>query len=353
MTPEFHSLEVAEVRSETNAAVTVMFKVPDRLKHAYRWRPGQHVTLRLKIDGEDVRRPYSISVSPFSGDPLRITVTRVQGGLVSNHINDAVAAGDRIDVMTPFGGFWLDPGQTRRRTHYFFGAGSGITPLFSMLQSVLLAEPHSTAHLIYGNTDADAIIFREALDSLVEDHGGRLTVSHVLSKPSMWSWFTPWRTGIVDGAAVHAFTDANPPYAQDAQYYICGPGGMNRAVTDALMNLDVPSGRIHSERFGAPDVSDMSVEGVSADATIRIDGSTEVLQVARGETILKAARRAGLEPPYSCEAGVCGACRARLTAGSAHMRTCAALDENEIDAGYILTCQAVPTSERIEIDYNT
>ena len=353
MTPEFHRLEVAEVRAETDAAVSVMFDIPDRLKDAYRWRPGQHVTLRLKIDGEEVRRSYSISASPYSGDPLRITVKRVESGLVSNHINDTVAAGGTIDVMTPFGGFCLDPGETARRTHYFFGAGSGITPLFSMLHSVLLAEPHSTAHLIYGNADADTVIFREALDTLVEDHGGRLTVSHVLSNPSMWSWFSPWRTGIVDEAAVGAFVDANPPYAQDAQYYICGPGGMNGSVTVALMNLDVPAERIHSESFGAPDPADTSVEGIASEATIHVNGRAETMQIAQGETILRAARRAGMEPPYSCEAGVCGACRAKLTDGSAHMRSRAALEDDEIAAGYVLTCQAVPTSERIEVDYNT
>ena len=353
MTHEFHRLEVAEVRAETDAAVTVMFKVPVGLKDAYRWRPGQHVTLRLEVDGEEVRRSYSISASPLSGDPLRVTVKRVQNGLVSNHINDVVAAGDIVDVMTPFGGFCLDPEETARRTHYLFGAGSGITPLFSMLHSVLLAEPHSAAHLIYGNADADAIIFREALDNLTEQHGGRLSVSHVLSKPSIWSWFNPWRTGSVDEAAVSAFIDTNPPYAQDAQYYICGPGDMNHAVRAALMNLDVPSERIHTESFGDPEAQDTSVEGVASNATISINGRTEALQVAQGETVLQAVRRAGMEPPYSCEAGVCGACRAKLTVGSTHMRSRAALEDNEIAAGYILTCQAVPTSERIGVDYNT
>ena len=353
MAREFHRLEVAGRRAETDATATLAFELPENLKDAYRWRPGQHITLRLTVDGAQVRRSYSVSASPFSGGPLQITVKRVEGGLVSNHLNDTVAAGDSLDVMTPFGGFCLDPGETARRTHYFFGAGSGITPLYSMLHSVLLVEPHSTAHLIYGNADADTIIFREALDGLAAEHGGRFSVSHVLSKPSMWSWFAPWRTGIVDEAAVGAFLDANPPYAQDTQYYVCGPGGMNGAVRQALMNLDVPPARIHMESYGGADVRDTSVEGVASDATVRVDGHTGTVRIAQGETVLQATRRAGLEPPYSCEAGVCGACRARLTEGSVHMRARMALEDDEIAAGHILTCQAVPTSEKIAVDYNT
>ena len=164
---QFYPLRVAETHSEiAGHAKSVCFEIPSNLKGTFIWRPGQHITLRFELNGADVRRSYSISSSPLSGDPLRISVKRVDGGLVSNHINDKVQVDQVIEVMPPFGSFCLDPDASRRRTHYFFAAGSGITPIFAMLESVLMAEPHSVAHLIYGNTSAKTILFKEGLTQL-------------------------------------------------------------------------------------------------------------------------------------------------------------------------------------------
>ncbi len=353
MSRGFHRLAVRDTRVEIGGlARTVVFDVPRDLAETFAWRAGQHVSLRFAIDGNEVRRSYSVSSSPVSGDPLQITVKRVTGGLVSNHVNDTVKTGAVIDVMPPFGGFGLDPARTLRRTHYLFGAGSGITPLHAMARSVLEAEPWSAVHLLYGNRNADTILFREQLSGYAAGHPERLTVRHVLSQPAKRSEFDHWRRGIIDRAAVEALIAEEPPYAQDAQYYICGPGDMNRSVKAALMGIDVPPERIHMESYGGPAEADDGVEGLAARAEVTLGGRTRTVPVARTQTVLEAVRATGLEPPFSCQSGVCGACRARLTRGSVRMRARTALDDAEIEAGAVLTCQSVAASEDLALSYD-
>lgn len=347
---DFQTLVVAAVKEEIpGVARTVVFDVPEALRAKFVWQAGQHVTLRFRIGGEEARRSYSISSSPDAGDPLRITVKRVDGGLVSNHVNDSIERGARVDVMAPFGGFVLRPEPRGRRTCYLIGAGSGITPLYAMLRTILAAEPWSAVHLLYGNRDTDSILFLGELARLEEDHPNRLTVRHVLSRPR---WGSPrWRKGRIDAAAIEAWIAENPPYAQDAQYFVCGPGRMNRTVVSALTGLDVPTGRIHLESYGGPTDVDDTVAGVAATAEILLGGRRAEVPVAAGQTLLAAARAAGMEPPFSCEAGVCGACRAKLVEGTVHMRSKAALTEDDLADGSVLTCQSVATRPRVGIQY--
>ena len=352
MRKHFHKLRVEHIHYEVEGAATIVFNVPPHLTEVFGWQPGQHLTLRFNLNDEEVRRSYSISASPYSGDPLRITVKRVEGGLVSNHINNRVRPGDVIDVLPPVGGFVLNPEASVRRTHYFFGSGSGITPISSMLHAVLLAEPYSMVHLVYGNRSADTILFKQQLAELCEQHPERITVDHVLSRPSIWSSFTAWRRGRIDSCTVEAAIDEHPPYAQDTQYYICGPGGMNRTVKKALMGLDVPANRIHSESYGGVDGADNSVKGIAAAARIALGGQTHGVAVAGGQTILQAARDAGLDAPFSCQAGVCGACKAYLAKGKVHMRARMALEDHEIDRGAILTCQSVATTGELSLSFD-
>ena len=261
---EFHRLTVLDRRAETKDATSVSFHVPQPLTETFGWRPGQHLTLRFRLDGIEERRPYSVSQSPLGGGPLRVTVKRIRGGLVSNHIHRNVTPGDVIDVMPPFGGFYLEPDARRRRTLYFFGAGSGITPLYAMLRSVLVAEPHSAVYLLYGNTDADAVIFAKDLSRLADNSAGRLTIRHVLSSPSRKSSLNHWRPGRINAGRVTEFIETHPPYAQDTGYYVCGPGDMNAVVKEALRRMDVPEERIHTENFRAVTPPDDSVRGVAA-----------------------------------------------------------------------------------------
>ncbi len=347
---DFHELVVAAVREEIpGVARTVVFDVPVALRATFGWQAGQHVTLRFRIGGEEVRRSYSISSSADAGDPLRITVKRVEGGLVSNHVNDSIEPGARVDVMAPFGGFVLEPEPRGRRTCYLIGAGSGITPLYAMLRTILVAEPWSAVHLLYGNRNADSILFLGELSRLEEAYRNRLTVRHVLSRPE---WGSPcWRKGRIDAEAIEAWIAENPPYAQDAQYFVCGPGEMNRTVISALTSIDVPTRRIHMESYGgSTDVED-TVAGVAAVAEIVLGGRRTDVPVAADQTLLAAARAAGMEPPFSCEAGVCGACRAELVKGTVHMRSKAALTDDDLADGSVLTCQSVATSARVGVRY--
>lgn len=349
----FHPLTVLDTREEIGGmARTVMFDVPDALRETFAWRPGQHLSFRFMVNGEEQRRSYSISASPFTGDPLRITVKRVRDGVVSNHINDSVQKGDVIDVMPPFGGFCLDPGASARRTHYFFGAGSGITPLYAMLSSVMAAEPNSIAHLAYGNTNEKSILLQDELNAIWEANPDRMTIHHIFSKPGFWSSADYWRKGIIDRPAIEALIAENPPYAQDTQYYICGPGGMNIAVKSALALLDVPASRIHMESYGGAAELDTSVEGMAATAEVTLGGTRHSIDIAKGQSILEAAKSAGLKPPFSCQSGVCGACRARLTKGDVHMRARMALEDRDLAKGAILTCQSLPTTETVSLSYD-
>lgn len=353
MTRHFHPLTVLDSREEIGGlAKTVMFDVPEILRETFAWRPGQHLSFRFFVEGKEQRRSYSISSSPFTGDPLRITVKRVKGGIVSNHINENVKKGDVIDVMPPFGGFCLDPVQGARRTHYFFGAGSGITPLYAMLSSVMAAEPNSAVHLAYGNNNEKSILLDDELNGIWTAHLERMSIHHIFSKPGWWSSAKYWRKGIVDKDAIEALITENPPYAQDAQYYVCGPGGMNKAVKAALMSLDVPTNRIHMESYGGTADLDTSVQGIASSMELTLGGAQQTVSISPGQTILEAAKAAGLKPPFSCQSGVCGACRAKLVSGDVHMRARMALEDKDIANGALLTCQSLPMTEKLSVSYD-
>ncbi|MGI9371582.1 MAG: 2Fe-2S iron-sulfur cluster-binding protein [Hyphomicrobiales bacterium] len=352
MSDGFYPLQVNDTQIQCDgAAKSLAFEVPESLRETFSWRPGQHITLRFTLKGEEHRRSYSICASALAGEPLSITVKRVPLGIVSNHINDTVKAGDEIEVMPPFGSFCLDANEKERRTLYFFGAGSGITPLYAMIHSALCAEPYSQCHLVYGSKNEKDILLQDALEALIAQYGGRLSVDHVLSEQSLFSAFKPWRTGRVDQAAIDALIEEKPPYAQDAQYFVCGPGIMNADVKAALLVRDVPANRIHMESYGGTAEPDLSVKGISATIDVTMNGITTQIPVGENQTLLEAARAAGLNSKFSCQSGVCGACRARLESGKVHMRARMALEDDEIDAGAVLTCQAVALTPELKIEF--
>lgn len=343
----YSPLTVRETHEEIGRqAKTVVFDAP-----GWTWTAGQHLPIKLMVGGEEVRRSYSISSSPYTEDGLRISVKRVKDGLVSNHINDHIKAGDVIEAAAPNGAFTLEPGEIKRRTHYFFGAGSGITPLYAMLSTVMAAEPNSFAHLAYGNNNEKSIMLERDLNTLWEANPDRMSIHHVFTKPGWWSTAEYWRKGYIDKAAIEALITENPPYAQDAHYYVCGPGGMNKAVRTALMSLDVPASRIHMESYGGAGELDTSVEGIAATAQVTLNGKTQRVEIAKGQTVLDAAKTAGLKPPFSCQSGVCGSCKAKLTKGEVHMRARMALEDKDIDEGVILTCQSLATTETLDLTY--
>ena len=352
MSDGFYAIRVASTSSQIKGnAKHVVFDVPPHLAAAFTWTAGQHITLRLVIDGEEVRRSYSISSAHDAGDPLRITVKRVEGGLVSNYINDHVSAGDVIDLAPPSGRFVLRPDYHGYRTCYFFGAGSGITPLYAMIRSLLANEPSSTAHLFYGNRSPETTLLADELERLRYCYPERFTSSHVFSGGALFRPKNTWRTGIIDRTCVDAALTQYPPYAQDARYFICGPGGMNTSVKRALEATDVPASRIYSESYGDAGEVDDSVTGVDATIELSVRGERHEVPMAAGETALEAIRRAKIPVPFSCQSGICGSCRAKLGGGRAHMRANMVLDDGEVASGEVLTCQALALTPRIKLSF--
>jgi ring-1,2-phenylacetyl-CoA epoxidase subunit PaaE len=354
----FHALKIADIRRETPEAVSIAFAVPDELRQAYAYRPGQHLTLRTALDGGEVRRSYSICSGLDDGE-LRIAVKKVDGGLFSRFANEDLRVGDRIDVMTPQGRFGIAPDPRASRTYLAIAAGSGITPIMSIVRSVLAREPRSRVILLYGNRSSQSIIFRQALEDLKDRFLDRLGVYHVLSRESQE---VALLNGRIDADKLATLLrTAIPPDRIDAAF-LCGPGGLIAEGKAALIRGGVSPDRIHVEYFtvdGAPGIERAAVRPRPVDARdpaavirVRLDGSDHEIKLFDGETIVEAGLRQGLEMPYSCRGGMCCTCRARLTDGDVRMDQNFSLEPWEMQAGYILTCQSHPTTATVAVDYD-
>jgi ring-1,2-phenylacetyl-CoA epoxidase subunit PaaE len=356
----FHELEVAEVRHETEDAVTVRFRLPDALRPEFAYRQGQHLILKATIDGEELRRTYSIC-SGVQEQELRICVKRQPGGRFSAFAHEVLKPGQRVLAMSPSGRFFTPLEAEAARSYVAFCAGSGITPIFSILKSVLALEPRSHFTLIYGSRDVASIIFREELEELKDRHLTRFALHHVLSREEQ---DLPILNGRIDAAKVRAFARAVvDPRAVDA-FFLCGPAPMIGEAARALEELGVPRERIHFEYFTtlgneprpglAPEAAPRDVPAAGAcRVTAILDGRrSEFLMEREGPSILDAARAAGTDAPYACKAGVCSTCRARITEGAARMATNYALEDWEVEAGFVLTCQSHPLTDRLVVDYD-
>jgi len=365
--PTFHALPISSIQPETDQAITVSFKPAAADAGDFKYLAGQYLTLKFVINGKEERRAYSMCSAPHD-DEIAVTVKRVKGGIVSNHIADNLRAGDTVDVMPPQGRFLVEPAPAARRDVYLFGAGSGITPLMSILRTVLEHEPKSTVYLLYGNRDEKNIIFEQQLKALQARYEGQLVVKHTLSRPvkhkvgglkGLFSSGKPkWQgpIGRVDIPAVQVFLQENPGKVNDKVYYICGPGQMIDNVEQALLGLGKKKAVIHSERF-------VSANAAKKDATpttpvaggkafVKLSGKEVEVDIKAGQTVLDALLEAGATPPYSCLAGACSTCMAKVTKGGVKMDVCFAIDDDEIAEGYILTCQAHPTPEELYVGFD-
>ena len=332
---EYHPLTVVDVVDETADTRSFVLDIPPELESTFAYAAGQYCTFRATIDGETVARCYSMSSSPEIGERFTTAVKRVPGGRMSNWMNDALEAGDTIEVMRPAGLFVL------RGTDVpivAFAGGSGITPVISIVKSALSTTERPIA-LVYANRDADAVIFADELERLRAESCGRLTVHH----------HNDSERGFLDAAGCAALVDGSA----HADFYICGPGPYMDIVDAGLSTLGVRAEQRFIERFVVPS-ADPVVEraSVTESLVVRIDRRKHTFPYQAGDTILEAARRAGLSPPFSCEAGSCATCMAHLDNGSVTMRVNNALAADEVDDGWVLTCQSLPTSDEVVVDYD-
>jgi ring-1,2-phenylacetyl-CoA epoxidase subunit PaaE len=356
-TPRFHRLRVADLKRETRDAVSIAFDVPEDMRDLYAFEPGQYLTLRTKLDDEEVRRSYSICSGPQDGE-LRIAVKQVDGGAFSTWANTELQAGDELDVMSPTGRFGVAPASGEARIHVGLAAGSGITPILSIARGVLAREPLSRFFLFYGNRAAREMLFREQLEELKDRFLGRLSVFHVLSQEEQ---DIPILNGRLDGEKVRVLLRHMVPAEQVDHIFVCGPTGMSDEIEATLREMGVPEERVHIERFisalgGKPRLkvvpSAAEAEAAHRLADLIVDGNRRQVKVAEGEAILDAALRAGLDLPYACKGGMCSTCRAKVVEGAVEMEVNYSLEPWETKAGFVLTCQARPTSEHVVIDYD-
>lgn len=350
----FYSLKIAEVRPETAEAVSVAFEVPATLKQEYAFIQGQYLTLKLHVNGEEIRRSYSIC-SGVGENELRVAVKRVKDGKGSNFINSSLKKGDEMEVMTPMGSFHSPMNPAHKKTYCLFAGGSGITPMFSIIKTVLQFEPGSVIRLFYGNLNEEATIFKKAIDELAASHSSRLQVFYVLEKPA--GAIDEFYKGLISKEKAKALFEKHVDPAADNEFFICGPKPMMDNVREMLEEKKVEKPRIHVEYFtssiDAPDKAVPALEKVTAQVTVLqygIENSFELSSV--GKSILDAAIDAGVDAPFACKGAVCATCRGKVLEGKVHMNKNFALTDQEVAEGYILTCQSHPISPVVKVDYD-
>jgi ring-1,2-phenylacetyl-CoA epoxidase subunit PaaE len=352
MSLHFHPLEVKELRPDTDEATIVCFDVPDDLRELFRFTQGQYLTLRAHVGGEDLRRSYSICAGVDDAE-LRVGIRKV--GAFSQWVNEHLRAGDRVDVIPPQGRFFVPIDPAAQRHYLGIAGGSGITPILSIMKTVLAREPRSTFTLIYGNRTQRSTMFKEELEDLKNKYLTRLALHHVFSREVTDS---PLASGRLTREKIGDFLSAliDPKSVDHA--FVCGPYGVNDEAEAALLAAGIAPERIHIERFGVPGeaAAPHRVEEGDADAAkiaIVQDGLTREFTFRKGEpSILDAAGAAGLDVPYSCKSGVCATCRAKLLEGEVRMDRNFALDPADLKAGFVLTCQSHPLTPRVVLSFD-
>ena len=357
MSASFHPLKIADVRREIDDAVSLRFELPESLRDTFRFTPGQHLTLRAAIDGEEVRRNYSICAAPHE-EELRVAIKRISGGAFSTWANQALRPGDTLDVMAPHGSFTWAFDPTRAATYAGFAGGSGITPILSLLKTALAVEPESSFTLLYGNRASNSIMFLEELAALKNRFMDRLQIYHFLEdEEEEVELFNGRLDSVKVGDVLRSLVD---PAAIDAAF-ICGPGPMMDAVEAGLESAGVPRERILIERFTVGAMSaaqaaaarELERKAAGRKVQVTLEGRRRTLAFdAEKGSILENARAAGLPAPFACKAGVCATCRAKLLRGEVTMKANYGLSAEEVEQGYVLTCQAVPLTDDVELDYD-
>lgn len=354
----FHTLTIKDVRQETDDCVSLAFDIPEDLKNIFSFQPGQSLTMRTKLNGEEVRRTYSLCSSPLDNE-WRVAIKNVQGGVFSTYANKSLRKGDVLDVMPPVGKF-NTPLNPQQQKHYVaIAAGSGITPILSIINTTLRTEPDSSFTLFYGNRTRSSIIFKEELEALKNKFMNRFTLHHILSREQPDA---PIYYGRIDQAKVDQLFTRLIDLNNADEFFVCGPEQMIFCVKDYLEQKGIDNNRIHFELFtipgekssvAAPSRTDKKDEGPKSSISVKLDGVLFDFELGtQGQSILDAALAQGADLPYACKGGVCCTCRARLVEGEVEMEVNYGLEEDEIQQGFILTCQSHPKTAKVVVDFD-
>jgi ring-1,2-phenylacetyl-CoA epoxidase subunit PaaE len=354
----FESLTIRDVRKETPDCVSIAFDIPEHLRSAFRFTQGQNITVRTTLGGTEIRRSYSICSAPGEGE-LRIAIKQVPLGLFSTHANEALKMGDRLEVLPPSGRFFTPLDPTQHKQYVAFAAGSGITPILSIIKTTLDTEPHSQFTLVYGNKGRGSILFKEALEGLKNLHMERFRVIHILSRERT---DIPLFQGRIDARKCAQLASSLIRLEETDEFFLCGPEAMIFDVRDFLGKQGIPERKIHFELFTTPGQSAgvaapaaaATASGLQSQVTVKLDGLSFTFDLGYGgASILDAALSEGADLPFACKGGVCCTCRAKLVSGTVDMDANYALEPDELAAGYILTCQAHPRTPEVVVDFDT
>lgn len=346
----FHKLSVKNIKRETDKAISISFNLPENLKDTFAFKAGQYITLKTEIDGNEVRRDYSLCISPKSGE-LKVAVKEVKDGTFSAYANNTLKVGDTIEVAPPKGRFIFEPNDSKTKNIALFAAGSGITPILSIVKCALEEEVYSKVILVYGNKTTKDTMFLNELLELQHEHKDRFSIQFVFSQQDEDDSIF----GRIEKSTVNYVMKNKHKHVEVDAFYLCGPEAMIHTVKDVLTEHDIDENRIHFELFKAAKPAEVKEDVVSSGSTqitITVDDDTTTFEMSQKQTILEAALDEDLDAPYSCQGGICSSCLARVTEGEATMRQNNILTESEVAEGLILTCQAHPTTPSITIDYD-
>ena len=352
---EFYKLQVNKRIQETEDSCSLQFIIPDQLKPIFSYKPGQYLTLKVVIDNQEERRAYSISSCPLTDDFIQITIKNIDGGFVSSYLVNNIKEGDWLDVLPPLGNFTIETNENKEHNYIMIAGGSGITPLMSMLKTILIAEQHSKVFLLYSNRYKDNIIFFDELNHLFRKYPDRLNIYHFISRETIEqnNFYGKLTPELFKSLILEKLTDIN-----SIDFYLCGPTSLMQSIEQVLVENNIPISKIHKESFVSTNLFDevgtkpQIPEFETRNIKVRVYGQEYDLIVEKDDNIITAGIKNGLIFPYSCQIGACSTCRAKLVSGDIFMEVREGLTDAEINQGFILTCQSHPMSDDVVVDFD-